>query len=629
MATNLSPRLATARELLMRNRSDAAETELKALLADEPDNVPAQTLLGVLLFRTGRLPEAERVLEEVRLKEPRNWDVLSLVAVIRKARGDFAGAIPLFERLLGATPPTADLCNQLGSCYLALSDPVAAGAAFKRAIELDRTVAHSYYNLGMALKQAGKSYETYVTFQRAHELDPHFLDTYVQLWQQMRELLNWQEGLPILETGRRLHPGSVQMMVMLASTYGKVGRRTEAEKLFRKALALDAAAGPPYAHWLQEEGRFEESLPILKASVRSHPIQGLAYYNLAIAKCFEVDGKPLQEVAAPLLEDTRVEGEERMFLYYMFAKTYEQAKDYAQAMHYYDLANAQAYRLFNSHIRHDAWAADSEHATLTRLYTKERIEALRKHGSASDVPIFIVGMIRTGTTLLDQILSSHPHISSAGEQPFWQIRAGRTNRQWLENGGNPADIGELASSYLRALRETGGDAPRITDKMPTNFAHMGLMSVVFPEAKFIHIRRSPLDTCLSIYTTFLGKGTQFAYDQENIVSYYREYLRTMEHWRAVIPAEQMFEIDYEDLVANKQIVLREVLAFCGLEWDDACLQHEQNRSQVSTPSLWAARQPVNTASVERWRRYEPWLGKLLELKDVAHPPVQRVGSGAV
>jgi hypothetical protein len=143
------------------------------------------------------------------------------------------------------------------------------------------------------------------------------------------------------------------------------------------------------------------------------------------------------------------------------------------------------------------------------------------------------------------------------------------------------------------------------------------MSVVFPKAKFIHLRRHPIDTCLSIYTTFLGSGTQFAYNKENIVAYYRTYRRTMEHWRSVIPADQMIEIDYEELVTNKEAVLRELLPFCGLEWNDSVLSHEQNVSQVSTPSLWTARQPVNANSVERWRRYEPWLGKLLELQDLA------------
>jgi hypothetical protein len=315
-----------------------------------------------------------------------------------------------------------------------------------------------------------------------------------------------------------------------------------------------------------------------------------------------------------------------MFLYYALAKTFDQARTYELAMHNYDLANAAAYELYNSHITQDDAAIDAEHSTLVELYSSERMAELRRHGSDSAIPIFIVGMIRTGTTLLDQILSSHPAVKSAGEQPFWQVSSGRVNRRWILTGGNAADIQELERDYLKVLKDATGLATRVTDKMPTNFSHMGLMSVVFPKAKFIHLRRNPMDTCLSIYTTFLGSGTQFAYRQENIVTYYREYLRTMRHWRSVIPAGQMIEVNYEELVTEKERVLREVLSFCGLEWDAAVLSHERNPSQVSTPSLWAARQPVNAASVERWRRYEPWLGGLLELKDLTHPDPLRARS---
>jgi hypothetical protein len=196
----------------------------------------------------------------------------------------------------------------------------------------------------------------------------------------------------------------------------------------------------------------------------------------------------------------------------------------------------------------------------------------------------------------------------------------------MRQGVGKADVEELATEYLRVLRAaverndpsdpttTDANVVRVTDKMPTNFLHMGLMSLAFPQAKFIHLKRNPLDTCLSIYTTFLGPGTQFAYNQENIVGYYRGYLQTMEIWRAVVPPEQFLEIEYEDLVSNKEAVIRRVLEFCGLDWDDACLRHESNPSQVSTPSLWTARQPVSRGSVERWRRFEPWLGKLADLQ---------------
>jgi hypothetical protein len=155
--------------------------------------------------------------------------------------------------------------------------------------------------------------------------------------------------------------------------------------------------------------------------------------------------------------------------------------------------------------------------------------------------------------------------------------------------------------------------------MPTNYHHAGLISMALPNSKLIHLRRNPLDTCLSIYTTFLGPGTQFAYNKRNIIGYYRAYLDIMEHWRKVLPPGQMLEIDYEDLVTDKETVLRRVLDFGGLSWNENVLSHESHAGQVSTPSLYTARQPVNARSVARWRRFEPWLGEFLELKDVRHP----------
>lgn len=621
MTTGLPPRLLAAQAFARQGRLAEAVGEARAALAEDPGSLPAGLLLAALLFRTGRLADAARPLVAILERQSEQPEALGLLAAIRKAQGDLTGAIELYQSLIRIGRGDADVYNGLGACWLELEDAIAAGNAFKRAIELDRTIAHSYYNLGMALSRAGRSFETFATFRRGIELAPSFHDGYVQLWQQARELLNWKEALPILESGLRRHPDSVQMRVMLAATYGKVGRTAEAETMYREARTMDPAAGPPYAHWLNEEGRFDEAAPILEEAIRANPIQGLPYYGLTVARRFEVAGTPLVDLALPLVGHKDLAAEEQMYLRYALAKAYEGAKDYERAMRHYDAANHLAYGLYNAGIEDDVEAAEAERATLARLYPRETIERLDERGSPDATPIWIVGMIRTGTTLLDQILASHPQTRSAGELPFWGVAAGRANRQLLDAGTGGLDLQTLAWNYRRALWDAAGDAGRIVDKMPTNFSHLGLMSATFPKAKIVHLRRNPLDTVLSVYTTFLGKGTGFAYRQENIVAYYREYLRAMEHWRTVLPPGRMIEIDYEDLVSDKERVLRAVVEFLNLPWDDALLSHHERRdSQVSTPSLWTARQPVNTGSVARWRRYEPWLGRLLDLKDAAHPP---------
>ena len=288
MALIVEQRLALAREHVRHNRRvAAARRRATRTVAGFAKQRAAELLLAVTLLKRGGHAAAGPLLRSVRAKWPGEREAIGLLAVVHRAKGELPGAIACFEDLIELGPETADLHNHIGACQLDMGDAVAAGNSFKRAIELDRNLPHSYYNLGMALKLAGNSFETFSTFRRAIELNPTFLDGYLQLWQQMRHLLNWDEGLPILEDSLRRHPDSVQMMLIVAAAYGKVGRSEDAEALFMRALEREPAAGPPYAHWLQEEGRFEDSVPVLQDAIVTTPIQGQAYYNLAVAKCFE------------------------------------------------------------------------------------------------------------------------------------------------------------------------------------------------------------------------------------------------------------------------------------------------------------------------------------------------------
>ncbi len=176
----------------------------------------------------------------------------------------------------------------------------------------------------------------------------------------------------------------------------------------------------------------------------------------------------------------------------------------------------------------------------------------------------------------------------------------------------------LAGDYLAVLRGISPDAARVTDKMPFNFGLLGIIRQVFPRAAIVHCRRHPVDTCLSIFGTDFEAAIDFAGERGSLVFFYRQYLRLMAHWREVLPAERFIEVDYEELVADPEKLTRRMIATCGLEWNDACLAPHRNRRRIATASVWQARQPIYRTSVERWRRYEPWLGELREL--LADPP---------
>ncbi len=621
---NLSEQFTKARQLFDGGQLDAAEAILRAILKDDPDQSGAQTLLAVILVKTGRISEVVPLLESVLAFDPLDFDAVSWLAVAKKNTGNFEFAIELFERAAKIRPTDASVFNQLGLCWLALKQPIPAGAAFKQAIILEPRSGQGYHNLGMALKQGGSNYEAFHTFKRASEIDPNFIGNYVQLFKQVQQLLNWTESLPVLERGVRIHPNSAALSVALATNYGKVGQPARAELLYQEAAKVDATAGPPYAHWLQEEGRFEDSVVVLKQSVRLNPIQGLAYFNLATAKCFDVDGRSLIELSLEILKIPRLRAEAKMFLHYALAKSFEIRKDFESAIHHYDAANDLAYRAYNATESFSEEAVTAYIKSFKELFTPQLLDRVREAASPSEVPVFIVGMIRSGTTLLDQILSSHPQVRSAGEQPFWHLMADRTNREWKSDGPDLAEIELMATRYLKILGEAAGfggtgDGDRIIDKMPPNYQHIGLIHAIFPHARFIHLRRSPMDTCVSIYTTYLGNATNFAYRKSNIVGTYRSYLQMMDLWRTLIPRDRLIEVDYEELVTDREPILRRLIEFMGLEWSDACLSHQENRGQVSTPSLFTARQPVHSGSVARWKNYAAWLGEFNVLQGVEHP----------
>jgi hypothetical protein len=225
------------------------------------------------------------------------------------------------------------------------------------------------------------------------------------------------------------------------------------------------------------------------------------------------------------------------------------------------------------------------------------------------MPIFIVGMMRSGTTLVEQILSSHPDVGAGGEISFWgDVNLGPSSRLPDEEG-----LKRVQAKYLDLLQQLTPGKPHVTDKMPSNYLALGMIHLAFPNAKIIHCKRDPVDTVLSIYMTPNSVPVGFGYVRENLVFAYKEYRRLMKFYRSVLPGETMLEVQYEDLVAEPEVQTRRMVEFLGLEWSDACLHHEANTRAVTTPTLWQARQPVYKSSVKKWKNYDAWLGAFREL----------------
>jgi hypothetical protein len=365
------------------------------------------------------------------------------------------------------------------------------------------------------------------------------------------------------------------------------------------------------AHTLIAEGRMAEAEQELMAALDANPRSTGAWYELSTMRKMMPNDRPLIERMTAVLRAGRLSLHEQAFLHFAVGKMHDDLREFEAAMTHFDLANrisAGSGRLDRKMVRRtiDRW-----------MELVSGAGAGDAAASGEERPVFIVGMPRSGTTLVEQILSSHPLVVAGGELGFWSEHA----QAVLDGGADalaPETLQRLAGDYLAMLREISPDAARVTDKNPFNFRHLGLLRVLFPQAFIIHCRRHPVDTCLSMYFTyFQASSLSFTGNRADLVFYYREYERVMRHWRETLPAERFQEVDYEVLVTNREVETRRLVSFCQLDWDDSCLRPEANRRTVATASLWQARQPVYRSSMERWRNYEPWLGEFAELMPAA------------
>jgi hypothetical protein len=252
---------------------------------------------------------------------------------------------------------------------------------------------------------------------------------------------------------------------------------------------------------------------------------------------------------------------------------------------------------------------------LVRIYTSEALSRPQPGASDSDRPVFVVGMPRSGTSLVEQIIASHPAAHGAGELEFW-LTAVRKHETALRQG-LPSDSlrSKLAADYLRILATHSGEATRVIDKAPINSDYLGLIQAVFPRARFIYLRRDPIDSCLSCYFQQFSPTMAFAMELADLADYYREHRRLVAHWRSALPPGALLEVPYEELVADQRKWSRMIVEFAGLPWDERCLDFHRTERAVTTASVWQVRQKIYSSSIGRWRNYQKFIGPLLSLKE--------------
>jgi tetratricopeptide (TPR) repeat protein len=591
---------------------DRASKLCAQILKESPRHAPSTLLSGLIEVRQGQSAQAVQTLKRALELSPNDYIGLAWLQLALRNESRFQEAIEVGERARALWPDDPEVLVGLSYAYLGRGQIDKAAECLAQAAVLQPRNAAIRRRLGAAYELLGRDNDAAEELRRSIKLAPGAEDGYIRLGRLLIGHGNFTQVLELCEGALRILPQSAQIHLLLAQAYRGVRDDELAQQHLQTAVSLDPNIVISAAMWLQEDGKFGEAAELFERSIEQRPEQGVAYFGLVKGRKVTAADEELLNRMERNLEIPGLPLAERAALHYGLGKAANDLRDYERAMRHFDEGNRLNYQIYIAGKGFDSSQLERNRKKIEAMFTQEFLRRHRSVGSDSDVPIFIVGMIRSGTTLVEQIISSHRDVGGAGEQRFWINEIPKV----VDLDGGTLDfamLSEVQDRYLQVLRSFQPDSPRITDKMPMNFYCAGLIHLAYPNSPIVHIQRNPVDTALSIYMTDLARPPEFAHNKENIVAEYRDYLAMMRHWRKVLPADRLLEVRYEDLIADQEFWTRRMLDFCGLDWDPQCLEFHANERPVSTPSNWQVRQPIYRSSVERWRNYEPWLGAFAEL----------------
>jgi tetratricopeptide (TPR) repeat protein len=497
-------------------------------------------------------------------------------------------AMAHFEQALRLVPDDADAHRYLGDVLRAIHQHEAAIDRYRQALAIRPNDADLCSRLASVLQASGRSTEAIVVGERALALDPHAPDAHGTLGSAFMTLNRNEEALG-----------------HFAASLAVAGERAETHNNIGVALQL--------------LGRAEEAAAAYQQAVRLAPKSVMTHFNLASLKTFSV-GDPRLAPLETLAKDADSLGEDdRIALDFALAKAFSDLDERARSFHHLREGNARKRR----QIVYEEPAIMGFFARISATFTPTLMRA--KHGGdPSLLPVFIVGMPRSGTTLIEQILASHSAVFGAGEREdlnqavlaHFGPRDAAANFPEALSTVTPERLRQFATHYLEGITESAPRARRIVDKMPLNFLFVGLIHLALPNARIIHAIRDPVDTCFSCFSLLFAGHQPFAYDLGELGRYYRAYEALMAHWRSVLPHGVMIDVNYEDVVADLETQARRMLAHCDLDWQPQCLDFYKTPRGVRTASSTQVRQPIYRHALGRWRRYEEFLQPLLQALNV-------------
>ena len=609
------PNAATVWKLLAHSQwmqhKDCIDSLIRATTLN-PDDAEAHSSLGNAFRAAGKLSESIASHRRALAINPNYPEAHNNLGTAMRDLGRLEEAAASYQRALDITGDFGMAHVNLGKVLAELGKLDAALVCFRRAAEIAPGSPENHINLGDALRTLGRFEAAIASYRHALDIKPDDAEVHNKLGNALFFLGQHEAATASCTRALQINPGMAEVHSNLGMVLMLQNRIAEAEASCRRALEIDPAltgAMVLLAELRANEGCFSEADKWLRRAIALEPDMPEAWAGLVRWRKMS-DGDHTWLTAAQRILGQRLPPRREVHLRYALGKYFDDTLDFDQAFDNYRRAN-ELTRQHNA--RYDAQELTRYVDRLVQLYDRPWLDASSAGAIPSGRPVFVVGMWRSGTTLTEQILASHPAVFGAGELAFWNNAATAYEQAASDGDSRDSTVARLALDYLALLDRLSTDALCVVDKMSSNFMHLGLIHAALPNARIIHMRRNPIDTCLSIYFQDFHYGHLYANDLDDLAHYYQQYERVMEHWRRTLPSHAMLEVPYEDLVDDQETWSRAILDFVGVPWDARCVDFHRTSRAVTTNSKWQVRQALSNASVGRWRNYEPFVAPLLKL----------------
>lgn len=574
----------------------------------------AHNNLGISLHKMKRLEEAEASYRKAITLRPDYAEAYSNLGNALRERGELGEAEASYKQAIKSKPFYAEAYYNLGVTLKELGRLSDAEASYREAIRSNSNYAEAHGNLGITLNELGKIAESEASFRQAISLKPNFPEAYNNLGNALKELGRLEEAEVNYRQAINFEPEYAAAYSNLGSTLQELGKLDAAEASFRQSIIFDANSSDSHSNLgaiLQDFGRLEEAEACYRQAVALNSEHAEAHRHLALMKNYSRRDEQYLRMQEIYLDEETQE-QQRCQINFALAKASEDLGDFEQAFQHFKEGNALRKKFLNYDRSEDIelfTQLKSNHPLIAQnRLNLEEIEIGPK-------PIFIVGMPRSGTTLVEQIVSSHSQVAGAGELPCVEQYGAPIAR-----GISAIDAGSLLSfrqQYLAKLFDFSDGSPVVSDKMPLNFRYLGLLACAFPEAKIIHVKRNPAAVCWANYKQyFVSKALGYCFELEDILHYYELYRDLMAHWQKLF-AQRIYQLDYEMLTINQEDETRKLIQYLDLNWEGKCLSPQENLRSVATASNMQVREKVYRGSSQQWKKYKPFLNGALDYLDAS------------